>query len=80
MPADGVPKWDFLAQPPNDFRDTSAAAVAASGFLELFMYTGAKDLKTLADKTIASLSAAPYLADPVVSDAVLSCVSFLLVL
>ena len=54
VPPDHIPKWDFDAQPPNDERDTSAAAIAASGcdacwcavwlsprsFLELFKYTG----------------------------------------
>ena len=34
-PADGVPAWDFAATAPDEPRDSSAAAVAASGLLEL---------------------------------------------
>jgi unsaturated chondroitin disaccharide hydrolase len=36
MPPDGVPYWDFAAPGiPNTYRDTSAAAVAASGLVQL---------------------------------------------
>ena len=36
MPSDGVPFWDFRATDiPNTYRDTSAAAIAASGLFEL---------------------------------------------
>jgi unsaturated chondroitin disaccharide hydrolase len=38
LPTDMVPKWDFLAKSPQDYRDTSAAAIAASGLLELANY------------------------------------------
>ena len=34
LPADGVPRWDFSA-PAGAPRDSSAAAIAASGLLEL---------------------------------------------
>jgi unsaturated chondroitin disaccharide hydrolase len=71
VPADGVPLWDFDAPTAEAYRDTSAAAIAACGLLELFEYTGARELRSLANTTLASLGAAPYLADPDLTDAVL---------
>jgi unsaturated chondroitin disaccharide hydrolase len=67
LPSDSVPFWDFDAPGiPNAPRDSSAAAIAASGLLELAAlepdaarsarYSGA------ADSIIASLSSASYLA------------------
>ena len=37
VPSDQVPKWDFDAQPPNDERDTSAAAIVASAYVAVFV-------------------------------------------
>jgi unsaturated chondroitin disaccharide hydrolase len=67
LPPDRVPYWDFDAPGiPNEPRDSSAAAIAASGLLELgalepdaarsARYRGA------ADSIIAALSSPPYLA------------------
>ncbi len=63
LPEDMVPYWDFDA--PNEVRDASAAAVVASGLLELSTYT---DQSTryfdAAEKMLASLSSPAYLAEP----------------
>ena len=40
MPTDGVPYWDYGA--PGEERDTSAAAIMASGLLELATFVGAE--------------------------------------
>lgn len=62
LPADSVPKWDFSAT--NAWgganRDTSAAAIVASGLLELYGYT--QDKRHLAGATAAltSLNSAAY--------------------
>jgi unsaturated chondroitin disaccharide hydrolase len=63
LPEDMVPYWDFDA--PNEVRDASAAAVVASGLLELSTYS---DQSTryfdAAEKILASLSSPAYLAEP----------------
>ena len=65
MPEDRVPNWDFGVNPgPKVPRDASAAAVMASGLLELSQL--AKDgapYKEYAMKQLLSLSSAPYLAE-----------------
>lgn len=77
LPADKVPFWDFDdPKAPNTFKDSSAAAVAASGLVEL------GQLATLAaDKTrytqaakdiLSSLASPPYLAEGTSSHAVLN--------
>ena len=68
LPADKIPYWDFNAPNiPNEERDASAGAVAASGLLELSQYvTGAKS-KTYfdaAEKMLESLSSPAYRAEP----------------
>lgn len=79
LPQDGVPYWDFNAGQegyvpdwkynPNDFkeipRDASAAAIAASAFLELSTYVkeGEKYYKA-AEHILKSLSSPAYLAAP----------------
>lgn len=79
LPEDGIPYWDFNAgqegyvpdwnYDPEMFkvtpRDVSAAAIAASAFLELTEYVsdGVK-YKLAADKILKSLSSSHYLAEP----------------
>ena len=59
MPEDGVPYWDFGA--PGEERDTAAAAVMATGFLELSQYAehGGK-YRAFAVKQLLSLSSPEY--------------------
>ena len=65
MPEDGVPYWDFGA--PGEERDSSAAAVMASGLLELSGFVvgekGAK-YREFAVKQLLSLSSDAYFAKP----------------
>jgi unsaturated chondroitin disaccharide hydrolase len=65
LPDDFVPYWDFDAPGiPNEPRDVSAAAIAASGFLELSVLI--KDIKTsayyrtMAEKILQSISSKKY--------------------
>jgi unsaturated chondroitin disaccharide hydrolase len=66
LPADKVPFWDFNAKDiPNDVRDASAAAITASGLLELQGYVKGKKRKTYfaaAEKMLESLSSPAYRA------------------
>jgi hypothetical protein len=76
LPADRVPHWDFDAPGiPNAPRDSSAAAIAASGLLELAALEPdpgrAAGYRAAAESIIASLSAAPYLAPEGTSQAIL---------
>lgn len=68
LPEDGIPYWDFNAPDiPDAKRDASAAAVMASGFLELSKYdngANAKRWKELAIKQIRTLASPEYLAEP----------------
>ncbi|HEY0303982.1 MAG TPA: pectate lyase, partial [Longimicrobiales bacterium] len=60
LPQDGVPCWDFQAPgcPATAKRDASAAAIAASGMLEL----GGK-YRATAQRILATLASPEYLAD-----------------
>lgn len=59
LPADKVPYWDFNA--PGEERDVSAAAIAASGLLELSQYSkNAKQYQQAAETMLASLSTPAY--------------------
>jgi len=72
LPFDSVPYWDFDA--PGESRDSSAAAIAASGLLELARYTDQFKSTAYVDaagKILASLASSVYLADPKRTDAVL---------
>lgn len=65
LPDDYVPYWDFNAPDiPNAPRDASAAALVASGLLELCGFTEDKEkseyYKTVAVKMLASLSSTGY--------------------
>lgn len=66
LPADKIPYWDFNAPSiPNEERDVSAAAVTASGLLELQGYVKGKKRKiyfAAAKKMLESLSSGDYKA------------------
>ena len=67
LPADRVPYWDFNApRVPNEPRDSSAAAIAASGLLQLSDLetdrTRAQRYLTTAREILSSLSSRRYLA------------------
>ena len=66
MPADQIPYWDFNAPNiPGTYRDASAAAVIASGLLELGQYATKSERKLYvgeAKKMIISLSSDAYTA------------------
>ena len=67
LPQDGVPYWDFNAPDiPYAKRDASAAAVMASGFLELSTFDKGEDAarwKALAIKQLRTLASPEYLAE-----------------
>ena len=66
MPEDKVPYWDFDAPNiPKEPRDASAAAIMASGFIELSQIVGGKlgqEYLAYAEDQIRSLSSKKYLA------------------
>jgi unsaturated chondroitin disaccharide hydrolase len=66
LPADKVPYWDFNAPNiPNEERDASAAAIAASGMLELSQYvSNGSTYFIAAENILTSLSGPDYLASP----------------
>jgi unsaturated chondroitin disaccharide hydrolase len=68
LPTDYVPYWDFNAPNiPNEYRDTSAAAIAASGMLELSELVSLQQDKekyyNAACNILDSLSSPTYLAE-----------------
>ena len=67
LPADQVPYWDYDVEITDTTpRDASAAAIAASGLLELMHHVDKKqaaEYLAWAKQIIDSLSAAPYLAE-----------------
>lgn len=66
LPKDKIPYWDFNAPKiPNEPRDVSAAAIAASGLLELIQYdTANKDIYLgWVDEILTSLSQFHYQTD-----------------
>lgn len=75
VPSDGVPYWDFDAPAiPNTYRDTSAAAVGASGLILLSeLSTGDKISSYLASAstTLSSLLSKTYSAEGVASPGLL---------
>jgi Glycosyl Hydrolase Family 88 len=71
LPADHVPYWDFNDPAiPNTYRDSSAAAVAASGLMQLSQAIAKSDptnsakYRTAAGEILASLASPGYLANP----------------
>lgn len=68
MPSDYIPYWDFdVPEIPNTLRDASAAAILASGLLELSRYTKGEESKRYVDvaqKIIVKLASDEYLAKP----------------
>ncbi|MBJ6765775.1 glycoside hydrolase family 88 protein [Myxococcaceae bacterium JPH2] len=66
LPADKIPLWDFNAPANQQFKDTSAAAIAASALLELGGYVSDTATRQrygdAALRILDALSAAPYLA------------------
>lgn len=67
LPKDGVPCWDFDSpEVPNDDKDASAAAIMASGFIELSTLTQDKSLAgkclKMAQTQLRTLSSDEYLA------------------
>ena len=64
MPEDGVPYWDFGK--PGEERDTSAASVMASGFLELSGFIGGEKgavYRAFAVKQLLALSSSAYFSE-----------------
>ncbi|MHA1689089.1 MAG: hypothetical protein ACTSUN_07105 [Promethearchaeota archaeon] len=56
LPLDKVPYWDFDLEPnPNEIRDTSAAAIASAGLLNIYRITKEEYYKKQAQKIIQSL-------------------------
>jgi len=76
LPADHVPYWDFAAPNiPNEEKDASAAAIAASGLLELSQLATASEAqakyRNAALNILASLSSPAYLAEGTNSSGIL---------
>jgi rhamnogalacturonyl hydrolase YesR len=66
LPADLIPYWDFNSPNiPNDVRDASAAAICASGLLELSKYVDKKMANkyfVFAEQVLKNLSSSSYFA------------------
>ena len=65
LPEDGVPFWDYdSAEIPNDVRDASAAAIMASGLIELSQYVDAEKAErylATVEKMLRTLASEEYL-------------------
>lgn len=65
LPEDGVPFWDYdSAEIPNDVRDASAAAIMASGLIELSQHVDAEKAErylATAEKMLRTLASEEYL-------------------
>jgi unsaturated chondroitin disaccharide hydrolase len=77
LPPDGVPYWDFMAPGiPNAERDASAAAIAASGLIELSGLTKKAESRILflssTQKILSSLTSPAYLAEGTRSKGILN--------
>lgn len=76
VPSDGVPYWDFASPDiPNTYRDTSAAAIAAAGLVQLSKLdpdtTRQGKYRAAAELILNSLTSAKYLAEGSTSHGVL---------
>jgi unsaturated chondroitin disaccharide hydrolase len=77
LPADHVPYWDFMAPGiPNAPKDVSAAAIAASGLLELKTFVTEKHKREsysiAAENILEALCRPPYLSEGTSSDGILN--------
>ena len=67
LPEDGIPYWDYDAPGiPDEVRDASAAAIMASGLIELSTYVDTKAAKrylAVAEKILRTLASEEYLAE-----------------
>lgn len=67
MPENKIPYWDFDSPKiPNDFRDTSTAAIIASALIELSSFSDEKDRKeyfSVAEQQLKALASAEYTAE-----------------
>lgn len=71
-PSDLIPAWDFDARAPENYNDTSAAAITASGLIELAGYTKEERYLAAAEKIVSSFAnVAGLQGDPAKTDAVL---------
>ncbi|GGZ87823.1 glycoside hydrolase family 88 protein [Algibacter mikhailovii] len=62
LPKDGIPYWDFdNPDIPNVSRDASAAAIVASGLVELYGYTNNEDYLKYSKKVISTLKSQEYI-------------------
>ena len=61
LPEDSVPYWDFDA--PGEYRDASAAAIMAGGFLKLYSMDNRKVYLETAVKQLRALASPEYLAE-----------------
>src|ERR1700719_2286747 len=78
LPADFIPYWDFSKSCCNNPRDSSAAAIAAAGLLELSTYVGVADqarYHTAALNIQSSLSSPAYLGSTLATQGILLHVS-----
>ncbi|WP_136480728.1 glycoside hydrolase family 88 protein [Cognatitamlana onchidii] len=65
LPKDGIPFWDFDDPDiPNVSRDASAAAIVASGLVELYGYTKNEDYLNYSKKVVTSLKSNAYILKP----------------
>ena len=60
LPEDGVPNWDFAAE--QQHKDSSAAAIMASAFIDLYGLTEDEAYLQVAERQLATLSSDEYLA------------------
>jgi hypothetical protein len=60
LPSDGVPRWDFNAPGTDLQKDTSAAAIAAAGLIELSQYDTSRDWLTAGKAMLSAISAPAY--------------------
>jgi unsaturated chondroitin disaccharide hydrolase len=77
LPVDFVPYWDFQAPKiPDEPRDASAAAIAASGLFELSTFAADTTLRTkyfkAAENILNSLCSSSYLAEGTSSHGILN--------
>jgi hypothetical protein len=74
LPSDSVPYWDFSLTGTNVPRDSSAAAIAAAGLLELSTYVDATNsgiYRNAALKILSSLSSPSYLGNSTTGQGIL---------